>query len=658
MHSFTLDQDLDESASPPGRAVRNRSVTPSQNPQDVRPAESPSAANPFADLHPLFAASRKRNWQGLVKSKAQAAVPAAVSLVLPPAPPLPPLHVTQASTPAQVAACTLKPAAPAANCASLLAQLAHQLPAAASKTQPGAQPAASSFAGNLHALQQDLLALREATASSALASVSGQPDGKADEGQWLWTEKYRPTAAKQVCGGAADAAGLLRDWLQRWRRNIMQADCSMLDAHGLPAMRSCPMSSDSDSDADFQVPLGTNEDRCAASGGSVAWLHGPVGCGKSAAVFAAAQEAGFQLLEVNSSCERSGASLTRLIGEATQSARLVRNMDVSEAAPRQAVLTALVFEEIDSLSDDNKGFVSALANMAAGSKIPIVLVSNAADLSTLLCPLVGLEVALGRPPGPALRRLLALICSAEGSPLPLSVIDAIVLESQGDIRRAVLAAQLHSQSWHRVARLVPAGQDLGLASYSAVPSLGSSEQVASPPGATCLARQPLPHLSACLETLSAWDLLLGLHLHERSRSTVLQLDLDGSYGARAVVWEAWRESAVRLTPSIGEMGGHISLRKPVLKAEDMLRSALPATTSAVLTRGAVNALDRLACLMVMAQLENDRRQNEAVARPGRRSRRCFHHYLESSMYGLPSSFVDRLQASALLRAVGSVQPLE
>lgn len=51
-------------------------------------------------------------------------------------------------------------------------------------------------------------------------------------------------------------------------------------------------------------------------------LTGPSGAGKTAAAYAVAAELGFSVLEVNCSDERSGASLLRLVGEATKSNRL------------------------------------------------------------------------------------------------------------------------------------------------------------------------------------------------------------------------------------------------------------------------------------------------------------------------------------------------
>lgn len=50
-----------------------------------------------------------------------------------------------------------------------------------------------------------------------------------------------------------------------------------------------------------------------------------------------------------------------------------------EEAPRQQAMTLLLFEEVDLLPDEDRGFAAAVAQMVAESKRPILLTANSAD---------------------------------------------------------------------------------------------------------------------------------------------------------------------------------------------------------------------------------------------------------------------------------------
>ncbi len=107
-----------------------------------------------------------------------------------------------------------------------------------------------------------------------------------------WTHKYRPMAAKEVCGNA-DTIRNLRSWLNDWK----QHDGHVESGYGF---------SDDEEDNMCNIML----------------LHGPTGVGKSAAVYAVAAELGFEVLELSSNENRSQKDIMAKFGEATQSHRL------------------------------------------------------------------------------------------------------------------------------------------------------------------------------------------------------------------------------------------------------------------------------------------------------------------------------------------------
>ena len=162
----------------------------------------------------------------------------------------------------------------------------------------------------------------------------------------LWVDLYKPHATGD-CVGDPNAASHVRDWLRAWQTQIASEAFGGVgggagDGAKNKACKKQPPkkkqkrdSSDEDWDPNDDgdgddddgvatdlsrggyVPL-VNKKGVPASG---ALVCGPVGCGKTAAVYAAARELGFTVLEVNASSKRSGAEILTQFGEATQSRR-------------------------------------------------------------------------------------------------------------------------------------------------------------------------------------------------------------------------------------------------------------------------------------------------------------------------------------------------
>ncbi|KAL2317795.1 hypothetical protein Fmac_031671 [Flemingia macrophylla] len=120
--------------------------------------------------------------------------------------------------------------------------------------------------------------------------------------------------AKVVCGNE-EAVNFLRDWLHLWRERCYQ--------------HSNKDSKKQDNDDDHIC-----SDSDCASVQNVLLITGPVGhefvmlqSGKSAAVYACAQEQGFEILEINTSDCRKGAAVKQNLGEALKSHGVKRLLD-------------------------------------------------------------------------------------------------------------------------------------------------------------------------------------------------------------------------------------------------------------------------------------------------------------------------------------------
>ncbi|KAG7268193.1 hypothetical protein CRUP_029808, partial [Coryphaenoides rupestris] len=121
---------------------------------------------------------------------------------------------------------------------------------------------------------------------SPLAGSNGKEDLLKEE--LLWTEKYQPQHSSDIIGNTASVRKL-HSWLKEWKCH-----------------------SDWDGGEDSSQDL---EDMLC----NTLLITGPTGVGKTAAVYACAQELGFKVFEVNSSSQRSGKLILSQLKEATQS---------------------------------------------------------------------------------------------------------------------------------------------------------------------------------------------------------------------------------------------------------------------------------------------------------------------------------------------------
>ena len=252
-----------------------------------------------------------------------------------------------------------------------------------------------------------------------------------------------------------------------------------------------------------------------------ALLCGPSGACKTACAYAAAREMGFTVLEVNASRKRSGAEILAQFSEATQSRGLAqgaggmsksgmsksgaaRNAKTSAAgffgarAPRdesdksgdetskkraapdddhdthaspKTQNTLILFEEVDVLRGEDRGFMAALATLIRTTKRPIALTSNATSLPGLAgsgaetvagVGAEGLPLARVRFKAPSAADASAyasLVASAEGVAVPPAAVAAAAAPDEsgnGNAPAATCAARCTPRTSCR-SRLFAAG---------------------------------------------------------------------------------------------------------------------------------------------------------------------------------------------------------
>uniref|UniRef100_A0A8C6N627 Uncharacterized protein n=1 Tax=Melopsittacus undulatus TaxID=13146 RepID=A0A8C6N627_MELUD len=140
---------------------------------------------------------------------------------------------------------------------------------------------------------------------SAPNSLSG-----AEKEDVLWTEKYQPQDSSELIGNKKEIERL-HSWLKEWKK---RADWE--EKRNLKGEKDKEHEDSLDS-LDFKDNKSDTEEEMSLC--NTVLITGPPGVGKTAAVYACAQELGFKIFEVNASCQRSGRQILSQLKEATQS---------------------------------------------------------------------------------------------------------------------------------------------------------------------------------------------------------------------------------------------------------------------------------------------------------------------------------------------------
>ncbi|XP_014651870.1 PREDICTED: ATPase family AAA domain-containing protein 5 [Ceratotherium simum simum] len=139
------------------------------------------------------------------------------------------------------------------------------------------------------------------------SEISSIPDSGTED--MLWTEKYQPQNSSELIGNEL-AIKKLHSWLKDWKRRA-----ELEERQNLKGKKEEKQEDLLDS-IDFK---GSSDDEEESRLCNTVLITGPTGVGKTAAVYACAQELGFKIFEVNASSQRSGRQILSQLKEATQS---------------------------------------------------------------------------------------------------------------------------------------------------------------------------------------------------------------------------------------------------------------------------------------------------------------------------------------------------
>ncbi|KAM0737079.1 Enhanced level of genomic instability 1 [Formica fusca] len=242
-----------------------------------------------------------------------------------------------------------------------------------------------------------------------------------------WTCKYKPMSAEEIVGNE-EAAVKLKDWLGGWRASLTKED----DGSSGDEFYSSDCSSSCNNREDNQTAV----------------LLGPYGSGKTASVYAVAEELGYSILEVNASSRRTGKKILKELEEATKSHRIKKSKHKSpferianeNEVPKISQNSLILLEDVDLIFEEDEGFVSAAYHLASKTKRPIVMTCR--DMCPHLNKMAPQQnkIYFQKVNGSRVSALLELISLAETNRrLPHNCL--MKLLQAGDLRQALLQSQ-------------------------------------------------------------------------------------------------------------------------------------------------------------------------------------------------------------------------
>lgn len=292
----------------------------------------------------------------------------------------------------------------------------------------------------------------------------------------LWSDDARDEGIDEVDVVNRKHVASLENWLRPFYAKKRKRGIAVSDDEG---GNSEDESSDGDGVYHFQRDNCSDDGSCDEFGTeNVCLVTGEVGCGKSTVVRQAAARLKLTILEINSMRVRSGKRVKDAVSEALATHRIAsgKRQNSSSAGTQNAGFnTLIVFEEVDHLTEDDRGFWGAIADLSAvaGARRPIILTANHVtpdmcevfgdfrcetmreitrlmgrnDPSELGDPLLCRfkHIAIPRPSAKAVYNTIQAVARAKGVSIDRVSKRVITgLYSQGDCRGAINALQFWS----------------------------------------------------------------------------------------------------------------------------------------------------------------------------------------------------------------------
>ncbi|XP_028829302.1 ATPase family AAA domain-containing protein 5b isoform X2 [Denticeps clupeoides] len=298
------------------------------------------------------------------------------------------------------------------------------------------------------------------TAGPLVAPTTVQPDCVREDVPW--TEKYRPQRSCEVMGNFVPVRKLYK-WMKEWK---LKAD------HEEQKKKRDQKDSEKKSwdCGDFEGEVaseGVDDELC-----NTLLITGPHGVGKTAAVYACAEELGFKVFEVNASSHRNGRLVLAQIMEATQSHQVngrtpasrfrsyEGSADCSECRcstenSKRETMSLILFEEVDVVFSEDVGFLAAIKTFMSITRRPVVLTTSDASFRETFDGHFRMLV-FKKPTVESTCSYLQLVCLTENMRTEPADVTSLLHLNNADIRRCLLELQFWAQSGRR--QVVPLRQ--------------------------------------------------------------------------------------------------------------------------------------------------------------------------------------------------------
>ena len=224
----------------------------------------------------------------------------------------------------------------------------------------------------------------------------------------LWTVKYAPENASQVCGNKGQMEKLQK-WLRDWRKNA-KVQFRKAGADGTGSFRTII-------------------------------IHGPPGIGKTTAAHLAAKLEGYDVVESNASDTRSKKLVEQgLRGVVDTTSLLGYFAGDGKRAEIEKKNLVLIMDEVDGMSAGDRGGVGALAAVCKKTNVPIILICNERRQPKMK-PFdhITYDMPFRKPTTDMVRARIMTILFREGmkDQIPINVVNALIEGSRADIRQII-----------------------------------------------------------------------------------------------------------------------------------------------------------------------------------------------------------------------------
>lgn len=192
----------------------------------------------------------------------------------------------------------------------------------------------------------------------------------------LWASKYAPKNTRYVITDDVNSATTVADWLKK--RFIQLKNSSKLQEHRslLKTHKKKKKNGYGDEFDDFIDDGDINDEPDDGhSCSDILILYGPPGSGKSSAVYAAAEELGFYIFELNPGERRSSKKLLEKLGGMSKSHLVHRDSAGTDSGAGESYKqqSIVLLDEVDVLFDEDQTFWVGLDKFVETCRRPVIL---------------------------------------------------------------------------------------------------------------------------------------------------------------------------------------------------------------------------------------------------------------------------------------------